>query len=951
MNLEDRVTHAYMNDAAVSVASTPTTLFTAADGSIKVFDLINTTSEPEIVNTLEKVKDFDIRVLNDKAYGLVCGGSDCSYHNLSNFLGINNKHRHNDSIISEMKKIWRSEAKITQAIFTHGGQRACIGDLAANMVIIDISNPTDSTTFGKVTEKIKVNGEIVGLSYSYAVDLMAVTVADGGIYIYSMSSNNTERRASLGTLVVDKRVALTHEMGLVDDDDSDLSDLSDTNLDDEDSMFTETTMGVGGKNSRNKTNNLLKFASSKTAWNPVGDVLAVPNKNYKIDFYNVVNWAVPAFTLYAGGNHHKNYISGLAYSPDGKYLASISLDKSLIIWDIKDKKIKGKVGLPFIGCDITWCDNSSVAIGSNKGDVLTIDKSTFIDIITPKSVPEKEINDTTGTVDIANGKGVNNNVTGDSDDSGDDVNISDDEEEAEEERLDRRNSQDLDDFIIDDETNTDSRRRYRDNDSQSTELTDFNKRARRETGNDENHLYKLNVRSGWGRSLTKPYSVGSTPWEGSDRRYLTITPIGCVYTVKIQSVYKVTVLFFDEEKHRKYFFDDLNGFDICSINDQGSVFATSGYKKQKGFIARIEYKDHSNGKTGETQWIRDIALRPYEFITCVSVYGNNIFVCTNKGFVRRYNLYGRLQNIMMMDCVVGIMNNNNYVFTVIKRTIGSGYLFNIQDLDGEYIQQEVGLPLITENDFGEDQCDIPVKSMFFSSEGEPCLVRNDGILMVLTRWRDSNSKPVWKPLLDIQEGVSRAGRGTELKAWPLGLFGDNFMFVPFRGTKFPIFPLLTPMNVDVRIPLNYYDPNKRKPIREIDEEDRELFGDEENEIEEPQINKAEEAEEQFLRTLVLAEILNDAISNNEVESSEGLEKLQLLSLDYDKALLIQIDDACSSGDSDDAYELCKMLRDSRALNAAQRLAEMKSMAGLARRIMNLREARMAEEEHDVLEEE
>lgn len=980
MQLEDKITHAYFSDVPVAIAATRTTLFTAADKSIKVFNLQSSSREPEVINTLATVKSISTRVNpgSELCHALVAGGFDCAWHDLSEFIIKDNGDGGSGNSVNDlqpgtglMRQLWKSSSSISQAIFTHGGQRACIGDLAANLVLVDVSKPDDDNSFGKVIEKVKVAGEITGLAYSYSVDLLAVTVADGGLSIYSLSSNTPERKAVVGNIMVDKRIALTHEMGLADDDsDSEFSEngFDNDDDDDEDSMLTETTgHGGGGKSGRNKKNNILKYASSKTVWNPSGDVLAVPNKNLNIDFYNVINWGAPLNSLFAGAPfHHREPISGLAFSPNGELLASISLDKVLIIWDIKTRKMMARTSLPFIGIDITWSDDTSIIISSNKGKVLNIDKATFNQLLKQRTQKGVTINEKATTM----------NGDDDSDDMGDDVMDSDDDENQLEMDLDRPLSQDRDGFVVDenghiemyaddDDLDADSNRRRRlDTASESTELTDFSKRQRRENAmsgggrGGSAGTIGISLKSGWGKALTRPFSAGQTPWDGSDRRYLTITPVGCVYTVKVQKTFKITVLFFDEEQHRKYFFDDLLGYDICSINDQGAVFATSGFRAEKNYIARVEFKDHSNGKMGETQWIREIALRPYEFITSVSVHGNHIFVATNKGFLRKYNLHGRIMDMMMMDCTVAIMNNDNYVFSIVKKSIESGYFFNIQNIDGELIQQELGIPLITENDLGDNMNEIPIKNMFFSAEGEPCIVRNDNILMALTRWRNPASKPNWKPLLDVQEGVLRSGRGRELKAWPLGLFGDSFLFVPFRGSKkYPIFPLLTPMSVDIKIPLNYVDPESRENERLAREDgdsdvdgdgnnlNNELFGENGSET----TAAAENPEEKFLRTIALAEMLNDAVANDDVGDNDTIEKLQLLSLEYDKTLLIQIDDACSSGDTDDAFELCKMIRDFRALNAAQRLAEAKGMAGLARRIRNLREAKIAEEEEELVE--
>ncbi|TID12943.1 hypothetical protein CANINC_005042 [Pichia inconspicua] len=944
MYLDDKITLANFSGAPVVVKSTPTTFFTASDKTIKSFNLQNPHSEPEVVSTLDTIKCLDITKNNGHSYALVAGNSECAWHDLTDFVFPENSNTVTVTPESgKLKTLWKNESYILQAVFTHGGQRACVGDMAANLIVIDVSNPNDADNFGKKLETVKVDGEITGLSYSYSLDLLAVTVADGGLFIYSVNSNVPEKKASLGNILVDKRLVLTHEMGLMDDDSD--SDMSDTNFgdDDEDSLTTESSSGRG---ERKRNNNLLKFASARTTWNPIGDALAVPNKNYKICIYKANDWSTPDFTLDAGVKHHKNHVSALGYAPNGSLLATAALDKTLLLWDLEQRKVVAATPIPFVPNDLVWSDNSCLIVSSINGKVLTIDSDTMKRLLQQGGAIQEEEED--------------ENMIGekeDEDDLGDDVNVSDEEENANESDLDRPNSQDAG-FVVGDEYADDdedtNRRRTFDNMSESTELTDMHKRARKEMMRRNNNHVTFATKSGWGKVLTTPFSVGSTPWAGSDRRYLTITPVGSVYTVKIQDEYKITVLFFDETNHRKYFFDDVVGYDICSLNDQGAVFATSGYKKGKGYTAVVEYKDHEDGRTGETKWKREIALRPYEFITSVSVYGKYVFVCTNKGFVKKFNLYGRLMDVTMMDCVAAIMNNNNYVFTIVKRSIESGYLFNIQNLDGEYVQQEVGIPLVTENDLGEENVGIPIKSMFFSSDGEPCVVRNDNILLVLTKWRDPMSKPIWKPLLDIQEGVMRAGKGRELKAWPLGLFGDSFTFVPFRGSKnYPIFPLLTPTTVDLRIPINYEDPDvfERRNRRGASDDEDDLFNSDEERAD-ANTEESENPEEKFLRTLVLAEMLNDSVSNNEHEDEDGetLQRLQVLSLEYDKTLLIQIDDACTSGDADDAYELCKMIRDFRALHAAQRLAEAKGMAGLARRIRNLREARVAEEEENVLDE-
>ncbi|GME99658.1 unnamed protein product [Ambrosiozyma monospora] len=268
---------------------------------------------------------------------------------------------------------------------------------------------------------------------------------------------------------------------------------------------------------------------------------------------------------FKGTTSHDKPIIEIRWSPDGTHLASVGLDNKLILWNTKSQKSIKSWRVPKNPCSLSWgksdSDQFNIVIGSDSGDIIHFDsvveppKQSYLDDMADEFDDDSEIE---GAQKEAKKLAPYN----ESEDEGDDVGMSGSEGEEDLTGL----FEAEDDFVID-------------NDSQGyAEPSRNKKRALTPTteGLDKKRTkVSFNTRNIDVSLFTlEPFSVGSTPWN-SNRRYLTITPIGYSWSVEQGGYNTITVSFFDRSLHREYHFRDSAQMELASMNEDGIFLASS----------------------------------------------------------------------------------------------------------------------------------------------------------------------------------------------------------------------------------------------------------------------------------------------------------------------------------------------------------------------------------------
>lgn len=844
-------------------------LYVCSNGILKIFDLNRPDNEPEVLDVVGDTQSIDVAGFSGSAdlAAISSRTGECRLYDLA--------------IPKEISTLYRSPLALQAAVFTHGGANVLCSGLDGKLCLIEAKTAAVKAT----TEP---GDQVVALAYNGVGDLAAVSLAGGDLAVYSYTVAEPTLVVKLAKILVKKigvsgskstgenskptgKKTMPDPLNAMGDDADDDDDLFDDDLDADISRAR-----TGDDDSR--------LAGARADWSPNGDFLAVPLATREISVYDRNDFTTEKFKLLGISKP----IVDLRWSPNGKMIASVDLDHKLIIWDITTHKSIQMVQLSVVPVSISWDRRSAgVVVGTTSGNIvrcavsgtkkLKSNTGLVLDEAAESSGEESATEEPTGEGQETPGEAIHQ--------------IARKEQPSSPMSESSLFGEGEDDFIVDDDGAGYVEKKPKEGPAPK----------RRHIGS--HHAETSSVPN----VVASPYSPGCTPWAGG-RRYLTINPFGYVWDVRQEGYDTITVTFFDRSLQKEYHFRDFHNLDLASMNSDSVLLGSSCHKatsesSEKPVVATVLFKKHDQSRS----WERQITLKHGEFITCVSLGPSAAFVCSSLGYVRRYSLYGRLERLEKLPPVLACVSSSKYLFTVIYASPYS-LSFNLQDLDGKYFQRSESLPIIA----GLSGMH-PIRGLFFSSDGDPCIVGQDNVVLVLSRWRDP-LQACWIPLLDANEGLKQISVGNDVSAWPLGLFKDKLSFVAVRGTGYPSFPLALPSDMPVRLPVG--DEGKK------DSED------------------SSSPEEELMRTIVEAELLNDSITNDDVEDETAEERLAALSVRYDAALLKQIGESCNQGDILDAFYLTTKLRDERALAAAAKMAERLELAGLVEKINRLREARM-----------
>ncbi|KAK6456028.1 DNA polymerase alpha binding protein [Scheffersomyces xylosifermentans] len=795
--------------------------------------------------------------------------------------------------------IYRAELPLRDSLFINEGKRILCGGDENKLVIIDLEND-------KATTSVSLPDQFLNLAYNYTGELLAVSLANGDIQVYS---------------VVNEQPNLVHTLS------------SAVN-----SKFHVSLDTVDYNNEHSE-----ELISTRSQWSSDGRFLLVPSAENRIQVFDRANWkdSVKSF-----GSENK--IIDFKLSPSNSHLVVLDFDGVVRVIDFANKKVLREIELDLdskLPLNLAWKDNI-VFVGTTDGSVLSLK-----DIVAPSTTTEINRLFMDEADESDNDEGSNTDAL-----------LRDSEEEDDTEEKEPVQTADVkpkvnghggyslheeDSMVID-----------ADDDENVNDLHSGHQAYERRKRHKPNgfHAPRENGFASSGVNSEPdliPYSPGSTPWSSEnkgnsivERRYLAMNSIGYTWSVRSTdstSKQNITVSFFDRSKHKDYHLTDFFGYDLCSINRKGVLLGISGHSnKRETNNGKIFYRHHDSEQDA---WERRIPLLKNEYITSICItnssaqgLNNNatITVGTNFGYVRFFNLHGVCMNVIKMSPVVTMVSSSSAMLFLINRASNNVYNYSLIDINQDYkfIQQDVLMPLKKSND-------APlIKGIFFNEYNDPCVVPgSDDTLLVLQSWRETNNSK-WIPILNCHNTVTEFGineNKKNWKCWPLGVFEDQLNCLILKNNhQYPGFPLPLPIELDLRLPILIKDKPKHKNKDDILTDD--LF--DEKDKEDTNNLEEEDPEENFLRSLTIGKLLSDSLNDeNTEEANEGeiLERLTTYSALFDKSLLKLFADACKEAKLNKALSIAVLIKTDKALLAASKIAERLQFMNLATRIGKLRE--------------
>ncbi|SMN22331.1 similar to Saccharomyces cerevisiae YPR135W CTF4 Chromatin-associated protein, required for sister chromatid cohesion [Maudiozyma saulgeensis] len=921
------------------------------NGITKILLLNKPEDEPEVIQVSENLTS--LKALSNERFVLTTVKGDAFEYNYKG---------------QRETLLLRTSLPLRDCSLIHNGKTIVFASDDLELVTVDLpedSESADPSKRSKSNQILTLPDQISQLSYSFKTNILAVSLINGNVQFYSLSSAQPNKVHQLDKCVLPNSYQSFDKTGdtqekksnkldeLLDDD---LSDLSDVENDDEkvtDPEFVDANR-----------------ICTRITWHPTGLWFAAPSTTGTVKVFTLKNYSL---TETLSAETSKKLIDVQFDTTNGEYIAAIDMDNRLTVW-------KWKTGETIYSKQFKHMQLTNLLWKSN-GESLDIILGSWTGIITTVSNVAKssstKIDDKENHSDDNATKSTKNGLFVDSDDdeegmtsAGGQINPNIDTVAMENDNDDNQEGADDDNMALFGDDNETNKRKYHFDDEDDFIDDDDNggyiernssgnvrKSKSHKSGNFANVGF-----SNLSKFKYKPMSPGATPFAASDRRYLTMNNIGYVSTVRNNGQYSITVSFFDLGRFNEYHFEDLFGYDICFLNENGTLFAQSK-------TGQLHYRPHN---TLHSTWTKLVSLAEGEIITSIASTSHRVIVGTSSGYCTSFNEYGLILSMEKVSPIVLLTAYDYRVFIIHYSPYhGISYsLFEQSPTKSVYYQRETSLPITLPNTLTDkNKVSDPdydrfnstgIKSVFFSLYGDPCVFGSDNVLLVLSKWR-SNTECRWLPILDTDMEIWKMTGGKEdsdVHVWPLGLTYDTLNCVLVKGKKqWPEFPLPLPSEMEVKIPVLVKsqlleehklklknDSEENEFDRDLNESDDDQGTNVEKEITVP-VNIA--AEEEYVRSKVLSSLLTDTIENDGEMYGNENDLLQALVGNFDKSLLRLFAVACSSQNTEKALSIVQELKQDRALTAAAKISERAEMMTLTKRINDLRETRFEQQINNI----
>ncbi|CAI4054055.1 hypothetical protein SKDZ_16G3900 [Saccharomyces kudriavzevii ZP591] len=912
----------------VSLAPDNNTLCVAnKNGLTKILKTNNPEEEPETLDSSKSVSS--IRCYSNSFFLMTTMQGDALKYSI-------------DSTQEEL--LARFALPLRDCCVIHSGKMGVFGGDDLELILLEL----DDKSHKKHT--IKIDEQISQVSYNSQMNILAVSMINGRVQLFSLTSTVPNKVHELSDYIVANSYDDTHRdkilSNMMDDIDKGSDDDLDEAIDSNENNITDPEFCAFNR------------ICTRVAWHPKGLHFALPCSDDTVKIFTIKGYSLQK-TLTTNYSSAKAHFIDLQFDPlRGTYIAAVDLNNKLTVWNWETSEIHYTKEFKQKLTNFAWkiqpdSKTLDVVLGTWCGSIVTVqDLAESV----MSNMPDQSVTESSRKQGLfVNSDSDLENLEDDSTAEKSDKLFSDVAQEA--------NSEDVFTQKHDDPSGLNGKRKYNFEDEE--DFIDDDDGAGYTSGknphNDSSHLkthknYTLPISlASTARFRYRPFSPAGTPFGFTDRRYLTMNEVGYVSTVKNSEQYSITVSFFDVGRFREYHFEDLFGYDLCFLNEKGTLFGQSK-------TGQIQYRPHD---TIRSNWSKIIPLQSGERITSVAATPVRVIVGTSLGYFRSFNQFGVPFTIEKTSPIVALTAQDYRVFSVhYSQFHGLSYsLFELSTSTRKCYQRErplpISLPNVNPDLKKETNFDfysfnpMGIKSLFFSSYGDPCIFGFDNTLLLLSKWR-SFEESRWLPVLDSSMEIWKMSGGKETRdihVWPLSLTYDTLNCILVKGKHiWPEFPLPLPSEMEIRMPVLVKSKlleekkamlNKKNKL-EVDAQENEEEDDKEIHIPIPMA-----AEEEYLRSKVLSELLTDTLENDGEMYGNENEVLAALNGAYDKALLRLFASACSDQNVEKALSLAHELKQDRALNAAAKISERAALSSLVKRINDIREARYEKNQNNM----
>jgi chromosome transmission fidelity protein 4 len=663
--------------------------------------------------------------------------------------------------------------------------------------------------------------------------------------------------------------------------------------------------------------------SSEPVWHPDGSHFVLPSKTHDIAVISSAgsSWSrsavySPQHASIAAEDRPAGQITALAFSPNGRYLASATTQAHVTVWDTSSRRPVRSRRAEALVSGISWCaDADALAWVDTLGQL-----TRWSDVVGATMASPCE------PVDFSAQAGLRQAARNDIDELFDGAGLDDSDEEDREQTVSERRSKharagddDLEGFLVDDEG------AYGRNGRSARHS------SRRATAKEGSSLASTATQA--------PFQPTSTPMK-AQRRFLAFSTLGSLVATDQEGHQTVAFESFDAAARRNWRFADHAGYHLASLGSTGALFASAEKVGGDGETSpsMVYYKPFEAAGAGNVpgaEW--SASLQSEESAVAVAMAGRaaagsaaaasgalnlaTAVVATSRGYLRFFSASGLQRYVWALGSTVVCLAAGDRRLLVVHRAGTPVALNGFQSLSYTLIDlltfgivQEGTLPL------GRD---VQLQWAGFDLLDAPAIFDSQGVLYVLDR-AHSPRQGRWTPVLEtrsasMQSTAAEGGASSRLTYWPVGLGSTKLYSLILKGHASPdpaaqARPLI--QETEFRLPLL----NQDTPSGAL--------------------------EQQHLLAVRAADAMragarlrrSDA-SRGGAEDDEDIDESDAAALDHsaDKALLQLIQLACKSDRHGRALDAARELHTAKTLDAALQIASFFHQTSLAERMASLKE--------------